>query len=77
MKNKDTKTKRMHILSCYAPTFAASRAEKDAFLDQLQEVLNDITPDETYIMLGTLMQDSALGTTQTIARVEAHMELVS
>ena len=52
VKNKDTKTKRMHIISCYAPTFAASRAEKDAFFDQLQEALNEIPSDETYIVLG-------------------------
>ena len=31
------KTNRLHIFSCYAPTFAASRAEKDNFFDYLQQ----------------------------------------
>ena len=26
----------LHVLSCYAPTFAASREVKDAFFDHLQ-----------------------------------------
>ena len=38
------KTSRLHILSWYAPTFAASRAEKDNFFNHLQEVLDEIPP---------------------------------
>ena len=33
---------RLHVISCYAPTFAASRAEKDNFFDDLQQALNKI-----------------------------------
>ena len=46
------KTSRLHILSCYAPTFAASRAEKDNFFNYLQEALDEIPPNETYVILG-------------------------
>ena len=46
------KTSRVHILSCYAPTFAASRAEKDSFFDDLQQALDEIPPNELYVMLG-------------------------
>ena len=31
---------RIHILSCYAPTFSASRADKNKFLDELQQALD-------------------------------------
>ena len=31
------KTSRVHILSCYAPTFAACRIAKDSFFDDLQQ----------------------------------------
>ena len=40
------------LLSCYAPTFAASRAEKDNFVNYLQEALDEIPPNETYVILG-------------------------
>ena len=43
---------RIHILSCYAPTFGASRTEKDLFFDHLQEALDEVPPNETYIVLG-------------------------
>ena len=33
-------------------TFGASRAEKDTFFDHLQEALDEIPPNETYIVLG-------------------------
>ena len=42
----------LHILSCYAPTFAASREEKDRFWDDLQLALDSIPSSEPYIMLG-------------------------
>ena len=42
----------IHVLSCYAPTFGTNRAEKDTFLDHLQEALDEIPPNETYIVLG-------------------------
>ena len=42
----------LHILSCYAPTRAATRGEKDSFYDDLQQILTIIPPDEQYVMLG-------------------------
>ena len=42
----------LHILSCYAPTFAASRDEKDRFFDSLQDALSSIPSDECFVMLG-------------------------
>jgi len=41
----------LHILSCYAPTFVASRDVKEAFYDNLQHALDEIPPEESYIML--------------------------
>ncbi len=32
----------LHVLSCYAPTFAASREEKENFYSSLQEALTVI-----------------------------------
>lgn len=43
---------RLHVLSCYAPTFAASRDVKEAFFDDLQHALDEIPAEEPYIMLG-------------------------
>ena len=43
---------RLHVLSCYAPTFGATRALKDDFFDDLQHALNEIPPEEPYVMLG-------------------------
>ncbi len=45
----------LHVLSCYAPTFAVSRDEKDAFYDSLQHVLSSIPVNECYVMLGDSM----------------------
>ena len=39
------------MISCYAPTFAASRAEKDKFFDDLQQVLDKIPTREQYVIL--------------------------
>lgn len=47
-----THTDRIHILSCYAPTFAANRADKDRFLDELQQALDAIPPSECYVLMG-------------------------
>ena len=46
------KSGRLHVLSCYAPTFAASREEKDKFFDLLQDALSAIPSGECYVMLG-------------------------
>ena len=43
---------RLQVLSCYAPTFAASRVEKDQFFDSLQQALDDVPPSECYVVLG-------------------------
>ena len=42
----------LHVLSCYAPTYAATREEKDEFFDTLQQALSGIPSQECYVMLG-------------------------
>ena len=42
----------LHILSCYAPTFAANREAKDKFYDDLQSALDLIPYKEPYLILG-------------------------
>ena len=44
----------IHVLSCYAPTRAASRDIKDEFFADLEQVLASIPSDEPYILLGDL-----------------------
>ena len=47
-----SRSDRIHILSCYAPTFLASRADKEKFMDDLQQVLDAIPPSECYVTMG-------------------------
>ena len=42
----------LHVISCYAPTFAASREEKDHFNNDLQQALDEIPSNDMYVMLG-------------------------
>ena len=42
----------LHVLSCYAPTFAASREDKNSFFDTLQDGILSIPSDECFVMLG-------------------------
>ena len=37
----------LHMLSCYAPTFVASREEKNKFFNNLQDALSSIPPGES------------------------------
>ena len=46
------RTRRLHVFSCYAPTFRATRAEKDKFFDQLQEALDTTPSDDSFVLLG-------------------------
>ena len=42
----------VHIISCYAPTFAGSREEKNNFYNDLQQALDAIPPNDMYVLLG-------------------------
>ena len=42
----------LHVLSCYAPTFAARRDEKNAFFDSLQQAVLEIPSTEPFVILG-------------------------
>ena len=42
----------LHVVSCCAPTIAASKEEKDDFYSMLQEVLSFIPSQECYVLLG-------------------------
>ena len=46
------KADHLHVLSYYAPTWAASRAAKDEFFRDLEHALASIPPEEPYILLG-------------------------
>ena len=41
---------RLHIVSCYAPTFAASREDKNIFYATLQDALSTIPSDDCFVM---------------------------
>ena len=43
----------LHVLSCYAPTYAASR-EKNRFFNIFQQALSAIPPQDCYVILGDL-----------------------
>ena len=43
---------RLHILSCYAPTFIASREEKGKFYKDLQAAVSSVPSNECFGMLG-------------------------
>ena len=43
---------RLHVLSCYAPTRAARREVKDAFLQELDHMLVSVPSGEKYVVLG-------------------------
>ena len=49
--NLEISSGRLHILSCYALTFAATREEKDRFFDRLQAALSSFPPDECFVMI--------------------------
>ena len=52
LKTGRRKCDQLHVLSCYAPTFAACRSEKDAFFDDLQQAISEIPSTEPFVMLG-------------------------
>ncbi len=43
---------KVHLVSCYAPTRAASREVKEAFFQELENIISSIPPEEMYIILG-------------------------
>ena len=51
LKVGDRSGDKLHVLSCYAPTFAASRAEKDSFFACLQDALLSFPSDECFVIL--------------------------
>ena len=42
----------LHVLSCYAPTYASSRVDKDVFYNDLQQKILSIPPNDCYVILG-------------------------
>ena len=49
--NKHT-TSKLHVVSVYAPTWAASRDVKEAFFQELENVISSIPSSECYVLLG-------------------------
>ena len=52
LKHGDRHQDILHVISCYAPTFAVNRTEKDKFFNDLQQALDEIPPEEPYLLLG-------------------------
>ena len=52
LKVGDGRNRCLHVLSCYAPTFATSREKKDAFFARLHDALSAIPSDESFVVLG-------------------------
>ena len=51
------------MLSCYAPTRAASREKKNGFFQDLEQTLSETPADEPYVLLGDL--NARVGSTVT------------
>ena len=64
LKHGDRHQDILHVISCYAPTFAANRTEKNKFFNDLQQALDEIPPEEPYLLLGTSMLEWVLGVEQ-------------
>ena len=43
---------RVHLVSCYAPTRAARREDKDAFFQDLERIIASVPSGELYVVLG-------------------------
>ena len=44
--------KKLHVVSCYAPTRAASREDKESFFQVLGNFISTVSSKESYIILG-------------------------
>ena len=42
----------LYVFSCYAPTYAASREEKDSFFATLQETISLLPQEDCFVLLG-------------------------
>ena len=45
----------IYVLSCYAPTYASSREEKEEFFDSLPQAISTVPRGESCVMLGDFM----------------------
>lgn len=43
---------RVHVVSCYAPTRAVNRDDKEAFLQKLDSIISTVPAKENYVNLG-------------------------
>ena len=43
---------RLHVVSCYAPTTAASREDKEAFFQELDNIISLVPSNEKHFLLG-------------------------
>ena len=55
---------KLHIVSCYAPTRAASRQEMNIFFDELNSILSSVPAGEKYIVLGDF--NACVGSRQVV-----------
>ena len=45
---------RIHMVTCYASTSAASREDKETFFQELENIISSVPSGEIYILLGGL-----------------------
>ena len=46
------RARQLHVLSCYAPTWAAGRQDKDNFLNQFDVFITLVPVSDCYVILG-------------------------
>ena len=61
---------KLHAVSCYAPTRAASRQERNTFFDDLNSILPSVPAGEKHIVLVTSMHMLGLGKLQVTSGVK-------
>ena len=42
--------RKLHVVSCYAPTTAASREDKEAFFQMLDSFISSVPSQESYVI---------------------------
>ena len=47
-----SRRRKLHVVSCYAPTMAASREDKEAFFPMLDSFISSVPSQESYVILG-------------------------
>ena len=68
------KNRKLHIASCYAPTFSARREEKDEFFNILRQFVLSVPDEDQFILLGDF--NARIGTAGGSSGLEDDWSLV-